>query len=177
MARKGFNFVVTQGLVTVQRLTYADADSPAEVADTLEFAVADVPAELQNGESVTSLAAYGLSQVLQDRCSSVAADDKFEQMSKTFEALKEGKWKEVRVSTGGAKKASIDPFFAAGFAAFCVQNGKDIDANTATILLQNMDADKRKALRTHDEIKSLIEAAKEAAAAKVDEFDVDSLFS
>lgn len=176
MARKGFNYIVTPTAVIVQRLAYADADAAAEVTDTLEFAVGEVPVELQNGEAVTSLAAYGLSQVLQDRCSSVAADDKFEQMTKTFEALKEGKWKEVRVSTGGAKKASIDPFFAAGFAAFCVQSGKDIDANTATILLQNMDADKRKALRTHDAIKALIEAAKESAAAKVDEFDVDSLF-
>ncbi|ATB52686.1 hypothetical protein PVS_50 [Vibrio phage vB_VspS_VS-ABTNL-3] len=177
MARKGFNFIVTSGLVTVQRLAYADADSPAEVVDTLEFSVEDVPAELQNGEAVTSLAAYGLSQVLQDRCSSVQADEKFAQMQKTFESLQEGKWKETRVSTGGAKKASIDPFFAAGFAAFCVENGKDVDANTATILLQGMDADKRKALRQHDDIKSHIEAAKAAAAAKVEDFDVDSLFN
>ena len=178
MARKQFNFIVTALSVTIQRLSYKDVDADAEVAESKIFAVSDVPGELVNGDAMTSLAAYGLSQVLQDRCSSVVTDDKFEQMDKTFATLLEGKWKDARASTtGGVKKATIDPFFAAGFSDYLISKGKQVDANTAVIILQGMEADKRKALRNHEEIKSFVDAAKEKASTAVDELDLESLLS
>lgn len=178
MARKSFNFIVTALSVTIQKLAYADPDADATVAEERSFAVADIPSELLNGESQTSLAAYGLSQVLQDRCSSVPTEDKFEQMEKTFATLVDGKWKEARVSTtGGVKKPTIDPFFASGFSLFLQSKGKAVDANTATLLLQNMDAEQRKALRNHDEVKVHVDAAKEAATTAAGDLDLDSLLS
>lgn len=175
MARKSFNFVVSATAVTVQRLTYADPDAPAVVAEEKTFNVGDVPAELANGEGVVSLAAYGLSQVLQDRVSSCDADEKLEAMDKVFGNLLEGKWKEARQSTGGTKKASIDPFFAKGFSMFLQSQGKDVSAEQATIILQGLDADQRKAFRTHEDIKVFIEKAKEEATASVADLDLSSL--
>lgn len=175
MARKQFNYIVTPASVLIQKLSYAGDDAPAEVAETQEFMVADIPAELNNGEALISLAAYGLSQVLQDRASSVDTEDKMEQMGKTFENLKEGLWKEARVSNGSVKKASIDPFFAAGFSEYLASQGKDVDANACTILLQGYSAEQRKALRTHADIKVFIEQAKEKATAQVADLDLSSL--
>jgi hypothetical protein len=175
MARKQFNFVVSGTAVVVQRLTYADPDAPAVVAEEKTFAVADVPAELTNGEGVVSLAAYGLSQVLQDRVSSCDADEKLEAMEKVFGNLVDGKWKEARQSTGATKKAAIDPFFAKGFSLFLQGQGKDVTAEQATIILQGLDADQRKALRTNDDIKAFIEKAKEEATASVADLDLSSL--
>lgn len=176
MARKSFNFIVTSAAVTIQRLSYATPDADAEIAEERTFAVADVPETLLNGEVEMSLAGYGLSQVLQDRCSSTPTDEKFEQMEKTFATLLEGKWKEARVSTtGGVKRPTIDPFFAAGFASFLQSKGKNVDANTAVLLLQDMEAEQRKALRNHEEIKVFVDQAKEAAATAANDLDLDAL--
>lgn len=175
MARKSFNFVVTAETVTVQRLQYADLDSPATVAEEKSFEVADIPAELANGEAVISLAAYGLSQVLQDRASSVGTEDKLEQMAKTFANLGNGLWKEARASSGRNVKASIDTFFAAGFSAYLGSKGKDVSPQACTLLLQGYEAEQRKGLRNHPEIKVFIEQAKEAATASVADLDLASL--
>lgn len=175
MARKQFNFVVSATAVLVQRLTYTDPDAPAVVAEEKAFEVGDVPAELANGEGVVSLAAYGLSQVLQDRVSSCDSDEKLEAMEKVFTNLVDGKWKETRQSTGSTKKASIDPFFAKGFSMFCQGQGKDITPEQATIILQGLDSDQRKALRTNEDIKAFIEKAKEEATAAVADLDLTSL--
>ncbi len=175
MARKQFNFIVSATAVTVQRLTYADPDAPAEVAEEKVFNVADVPATLINGEHEISLAGYGLSQVLQDRVSSLDADEKLEGMDKVFANLVDGKWKEVRQSTGGSKKASIDPFFAKGFSMFLQSQGKDVTAEQATVILQGLDADQRKAFRAHEDIKAFIEKAKEEANAAVEGLDLTAL--
>lgn len=174
MARKSFNFVCTTGSVTVQRLAY-DGDE-VSVAEEKTFAVADLPAQFGEGEAAIDLAAYGLSQLLQDRVSSFQADEKLEQMDKVFANLMEGQWKATRASgTGGAKKASISPFFAEGFSRFLQSNGKDIDAATATVILQDMDKDGRAAMRTHPSVKPFIEQAEAAAQKAAGEVDLESL--
>lgn len=176
MARKQFNFIVGVGTVTVQRLTYTDPDAPAVVAEEKVFSVTDVPAELANGEGTISLAGYGLSQVLQDRVSSLDTDEKMEAMEKVFENLRDGKWKEVRMSTGGSvKKAAIDPFFAKGFSMFLQSQGKDVSAEQATIILQGLDADQRKAFRAHDSIKAFIEQARQEASDSIQDIDLAAL--
>lgn len=176
MARKQFNFVLSASAIIVQQLAYADQDAEATVADEKSFEVADIPAELQNGENtVVSLAAYGLSQILQDRSSSVAQADKLERMTEVFDTLKGGQWKEQRASSGGTRKASIDVYFASGFSKFLESKGKVVDTVTATTLLQGMSADERKALRASDQIKPFIEQARDAAETAASDIDLTDL--
>lgn len=177
MARKQFNFVLTPTTVTAQKLAYEDADAPATVAAEKTFEVSGLPEVFGEGENAVSLLAYGLSQFLQDRTSSVPGEEKLEKMEEIFAALAEGQWKATRVSSGGTRKASIDPFFAEGFAKFLQSKGKDVDTNTATVLLQDMDADQRKALRAHADVKAFVEQAKESAASAASEIDLESLLS
>lgn len=175
MARKQFNYILAANSVTVQRLAYADVDAPATVAEETTFELDNIPAELQNGEGVVSLAAYGLSQILQDRVSSLESEEKLEGMSKVFEQLQAGEFKAKRASTGGSKKPQIDSYFAAGLAAFLQSQGKDVDANTAVVLLQSKSAEERKALRAHPDVKAFIEKAKADAAEAASQIDIDSL--
>lgn len=175
MARKQFNFILTAASVVVQKLAYPDIDGAPEVAEEKEFSIEGLPATFAVGEGEVSLAAYGLSQFLQDRTSSVAGDDKLGKMDEIFAALSEGQWKSKRESSGGVRKPSIDTFFAAGFAKFLQSKGKDVDTATATTLLQGYDADQRKALRAHEDIKAFIEQAKSEANTAASEIDLGSL--
>lgn len=175
MARKQFNYILAADTVTVQRLEYPEIDGDAVVAEELTFGTADVPATIVNGEGEVSLASYGLSQILQDRVSSVAGDGKLAKMQEVMDMLKEGKWKESRATGTGERKATIDSFFATGFALFLQSKGKDVDANAATVLLQGMEAEERKALRAHDGIKPFIQKAKDQANATADSLDLAEL--
>lgn len=180
MARKNFNFVPNAECtaVIVQRLGYTEGEASAHVVEEVEFALADLPEQFQNGEGVMSLAVYGLSQILQDRAAPCQTDEKLAQMAKTFETLKSGLWKEARVSTGGgAKKPSIDTFFAQAFVALAATKGKEITVEQAVLVLQDMDSDTRKAVRQTAEIKEHIEKAKAAAASAVEDFNLEDLFS
>lgn len=180
MARKNMNYIITDAEVIVQALHYPEGvDGAAEVKEEVRFAVADVPAQLHvSGEgedaAYASLAAYGLSQLLQDRVSSVT-DGKLEKMGEVFEMLKEGKWKATRASTAGERKVSIPAEFAEAIARFVQSKGRDMDAATATIWLQNQDADARKALRANDDVKAFIQQVRDEATAKADSLDLDSL--
>lgn len=182
MARKTMDYSITAGSVNVSRLDYPDGpDGDAVVAETVSFAVADVPAELHvSGEGddavMASLAAYGLSQLLQDRVSSVTgAAEKLVKMQEVFELLKEGKWKAVRAGGSGERKASIPADFAEAFARYIQSKGKDMDAATATAYLQAQTAEARKALRAHEDIAAFIKQVKDEAASKAADLDLDDL--
>lgn len=175
MARKQFNYILAAAQVTIQRLAYADPDAEATVAEEKTFDVAAIPETLANGEGEVSLAAYGLSQILQDRVSSLDADEKLEGMDKVFEQLQAGEFKAKRASSGGGKKPTIDSYFAEGLARFLQAQGKDVDANTAVAILQSKSADERKALRQHEDIKAYIEKAKADAAEAAGQIDLESL--
>lgn len=175
MARKQFNFILTAVSVVVQKLSYPDPDAAPVVAEEKEFSIENLPATYAVGEGEVSLAAYGLSQFLQDRTSSVAGDDKLEKMEEIFGSLGEGQWKSKRESTGGVRKPSIDPFFAAGFAKFLQANGKDVDTATATTLLQGYKKEQRAAIRAHEQVKAFIEQAKSEANSAASEIDLGSL--
>ena len=177
MARKKFNFLVTTLAVIVQKLAYADPDAPATVESEAEFLLEELPAVFTAGEKEIALQAYGLSQFLQDRTTSFSQDEKLGKMAEVFANLKEGKWREERASSAGPRKASIDVYFATGFSLFLASKGKDIDVATATSLLQDMEADQRKALRADDRIKPFVEKAKEDATAAASELDLADLLS
>ena len=177
MARKQLDYKITDTKVSISLLAYADQDAEPTVVETVEFDVTEVPATLKSGEdSVASLAAYGLSQILQDRVSSVqGGKEKLEAMAGVFEMLKGGEWKAARASTAGERKAAIPSDFAEGFARFVTESGRPMDATTATIFLQSKSADERKALRAHEGIKAKIAEVKAEAESKAADLDLDSL--
>lgn len=178
MARKQMDYQITADTVTVNRLDYPNGpDGEPVVAETVTFAVGDVPAELKvNEEQFASLAAYGLSQLLQDRVSSVQGSEaKLAAMHDVFELLKNGEWKAVRASSAGERKVTIAAEFAEGFARFVQSKGKDMDAATATAFLQSKSNEERKALRAHPEVKAFIQAVKDEAVAKAGELDLGDL--
>lgn len=174
--RKQFNYVVDAESVTVQRLGYEGEE--VKVLEQEVFVIADIPASLVAGEGTMSLAAYGLSQILQDRTSSIKdSEERFGAMPDVFELLKSGEWKAARESTAGPRKAAIDSFFAKGFAMYLESQGKDVTPEAAVVVLQDMTAEQRKAVRSHEAIAGFIKKAKEDAAAAAAEIDVESLFS
>lgn len=180
--RKAMDYTITPDSVIVSRLHYPDGDDgAAAVAEQVTFNVADVPAQLHvsgEGEEATyaSLAAYGLSQLLQDRVSSVdGAESKLEKMHEVFELIKEGKWKAVRASVAGERKTAIPSEVAEGFARYVQSLGKDMDAATATVWLQSKTAEERKAIRQKDEVKAFIQQVKDEAAAKAEDLDLEDL--
>ena len=168
------NFAVTTAGVLAQRVKVDEAGEKTVLAERL-FAVEDVPAELKDGElEAKSLAAYGLSKLLQDRTSSSASEVKLDDMEKVFESLAEGIWRVRKASTGGAgKKPAIDAIFAAAVAEFLTAKaGQEVTAVTAQVKLQSMDADSRKALRAHPDVAPIIERMKgeaEEGAAALDD--------
>ena len=173
--RKSFNYKPGKDDVVIERLAYEGEE--VTVAETVVFTIGDIPEELQDGDGVKTLASYGLSQILQDRTSALDADDRLDAMKAVYEQLKEGVFKARRESTAGPRKASIDPYLAAGFAAYLQSQGKDVTPEAATAILQTkMDAEGRKAIRQHEDIKPFIEKAKQDAEAAADSFDLDSLF-
>lgn len=85
------------------------SDENKEVHETVEFNVADIPAELKNGDEVVTLAAYGLAKLLQDRTSQdKGAKEKLESMQKYFtEFFTQGLWKKPaaeRTATTGSRR-------------------------------------------------------------------------
>ena len=179
MARKLLDYKITPDTVTVSTLKYPEGpDGDAVVDKTIEFAVGDVPGTLlSNGEAVASLASYGLSQLLQDRVSSVkGGDEKIAAMEAVFELLKGGEFKAPRASgAGGERKATIPAEFAEGFARFVQSKGKNMDAATATAYLQGMTAEERKAIRAHEDVKAFIQQVRDEAANAAAELDLGDL--
>lgn len=181
MARKLLDYKITPEKVIVSTLKYPDGpDGDAEIDKTVEFAVADVPTVLSHNDvEVATLASYGLSQLLQDRVSSIkGGDEKLEAMGAVFDLLKGGEFKAPRASgTGGERKATIAADFAEGFALYVQSKGKDMDAAVATAYLQGLDNEERKAIRAHGEVKAFIEQVRKSAAEKAADLDLGDLLS
>lgn len=175
-SRKPFRYFIAGTVVTIVPLTYETPDSDPVEGEAVSFDAAELPAEFQVGDTVMTLVGYGLSQFLQDRSASKPVEEKLARMQEVFERLKEGEWKAARESSGPSeRKANIDPFFAAGFASFLQSQGKEVDATTATTLLQGMSKEDRATLRSHDAIKEHIEAAKAKAQEAASGIDLAKL--
>lgn len=179
MAKKLLNYSITATSVVIERLDYPNGeDGEAVVGRTETFDVSAIPEELKSGEDVVaSLAAYGLSQILQDRVSSVTGggDAKLDKMMEVYELLKAGEWKAQRVSNPSERKVAIAADFAEGFARFIQSQGKEMDAATASAYLQALSNEERKALRAHDKVKPFIQAVRDEASAKAADIDLSDL--
>jgi len=85
------------------------SDENKEILDTVKFDSADIPAELDDGGTLKSLASYGLLKLLQDRTSQEkTVGDKLAAMQTYFnDFFKNGLWKrpaEKREGSGGSRR-------------------------------------------------------------------------
>lgn len=140
-----------------------------EVIAEKTFEVADIPEALTDGElGEKSLAAYGLSQLLQDRAKA-SGEDKIPAMEEVFELLKSGQWR-VRREGSASGKVTIDPYFAAAVAQM-----KGISVLEATNALKGISTENRKAIRGLEAVSDIIKALKEKAAETAGENLLDDL--
>jgi hypothetical protein len=179
---------VTMRIYDVTAFNKGDDTSNAPLLAEHEFDVTKVPATLNDGDNpLKSLAAYGLSRLMQDRsssctdgalgenCTSVkeVAEARLAAYKETYDLVCSGEFRARREGSGGGKAASVDTFFAQALVNFLADNGKDMDINTATVYLQSLSADERKALRT--KLAPQISAAREAAREAAKGFDIGDL--
>ena len=174
--------------LTVFDATPVNGEKPENMIELAShvFELANIPDELQDGDNpVKTLAAYGLSRLLQDRCSDYTdkrlegdglsvqevADTRVAAYQAVYEVLAEGQFRARRESKG--KTAAVDTFFAQALCDFLKEQGKDMDINTATVYLQSRSNEERKALRS--KLQSYINKAREAAREAASGLDLDEL--
>lgn len=180
-------FTLTETTVTMQVMDVTNPDEAKEL-ESHTFDVGTVPATLEDGDNPTkSLAAYGLSRLMQDRCSDYTdskladicssakevAKARLEAYQGVYDVVMSGQFRARRATAKAG--ASVDVFFARGFADFCQENGKEVTGEQATIILQGMTAEQRKALRADERIKPFIQKARDAARAAVSDLDLGEL--
>lgn len=144
------------------------SDENKQVTETIEFNVSDLPAVFTSNEGEKTLAAYGLTKLLQDRTSQVkeSAAAKLKAMCEYFNVFKSGTWREYKESTGEGKgrKPQIDPILAQA-----VANLKKAPIAAVIAALQSKTKEERKALANLDAVKA--EMAK--VRAEAENFDLD----
>lgn len=180
-------FTLTADSVSMQIMDVTNPDNAKELASHV-FDLTGIPTELEDGDNPTkSLAAYGLSRLMQDRCSDLTdgkladiatstgeiATARLEGYQAVYDLVLSGQFRARRATAKAG--ATVDSFFAAGFAAFLQKNGKEVTAEQATVILQGMSADERKAIRAHAEVKASIEEAKKNARDAVKDLDLGAL--
>lgn len=154
------------------------------------FVVNDIPMILEDGDNATkSLAAYGLSRLLQDRNSSVTdsgeiaqacgvvedlARARMEAYQSTYDTLLAGMFREKRATGSASKAAAVCPFFAQSFVELAATKGKELTVEVATMILQKLTKEERKAMRTA--LVSRINELKADAQVQAASFDINDLF-
>lgn len=181
-------FDLTKDSVTMTVFDNTDSDNPKELGSFV-FDVNAIPAELEDGDNpVKSLAAYGLSRLMQDRCSDYTdgklaefarsvqemADARIEAYKAVYDVLAEGQFRARKAASAKAGSA-VDTFFASGFSKFLCEAGKPVTIEQATAILQGLGNDERKALRADARIKGYIDEARREAREAVKDIDIAAL--
>lgn len=180
------NETVTLTILDVTPINGEKPEKPEVLVERM-FKLDEIPDQLEDGEGLSSLKAYGLSSILQDRCSDMTdsklaphatstkelADMRSEAYDDVFQVLASGKMRKERAS--GGKASTVDSYFAEGFARFLQSQGKEVDATTASTILNSRNAEERKALRKHEKIAGFIAEAKREASEAAKGIDLDSL--
>lgn len=185
-----FDINGTKVSVDILDVTPVGGEKPTEPKTLAhcEWDVADIPTELMDGDTVKTLAAYGFASLIQDRCSQYTdkmlgescksanevANARLDAYIAIFDLLCTGQFTAKRA--GGGRAAGVDVFFATGFMNFLKANGKNVDAATATAILQGMTEDQRKALRADSRILPHITEARQAAKDAAGSIDLTDLF-
>ena len=155
------------------------------------------PLETNKEGEYMSLAAYGLSRLMQDRCSSFtdggasgyiasgfteeeAALDRIEEYQKVYDLIASGRFNVERETAG--KKKTISPSILRAFKNYCVANDKQITDLQAQTILGALEADKlepiKEMLKQEGYIKAALEELKterEEAKGELDALDLGSL--
>lgn len=163
-----------------------DAPENPQVFAERVFDAGAIPASLVDGDTMKSLAAYGLSQLLQDRASQMAdnvqrkegladtlegmAANRVDSWDDTYSLLVGGNWSQPRARKAG--NGGVDTFFASGFAAFLCEQGKDVTVTTATAILEGLSKEERAKLRKDERIAAHVMEARKAAREAADSFDL-----
>lgn len=132
----------------------------AKVLDEQRFAVAEVPAQLETNDEPKSLAAYGLSKVLQERPSGIkGASEKLAAMRDAFAVLCKGKWREYREGSGGGGRGpKLDAIFVQA-----VADEKKVKVPQAEAALRKMDKATIKQIRNLPSIQKRMDKLREGA--------------
>lgn len=156
--------VDANGVTVVEYEGEGWSDEDKKVLQEERFNVADVPAELTTNDEPKSLAAYGLSKVLQERPSQIKGSaEKLAAMRESFEVLKGGKWREYKEG-GGSRGPKLDAIFVQA-----VADEKKVKVPQAEAALRKMDKDTIKQIRNLP----AIQARMEKLRASAEEGDVD----
>lgn len=127
--------------------------------DTRTFPVADVPAALSTNDEPKSLAAYGLSKVLQERPSGEPDPaKKLELMDATFKTLSEGRWRDYAVGGGSKRGPKLDAIFVQAVAEI-----KKVKVPQAEAALRKLDAATIKKIRSLPDVKERMEKLRASA--------------
>lgn len=179
-------FTLTSDVVTMEIFT-GDKDNQ-KLLVSREFALDSIPEVLEDGDNdAKSLKAYGLSRIMQDRCSDYtdgkladmnldeqgAANARMEAYVAVFDTLAEGQYRARRQSK--AKSSGVDIFFASAFARLLRENGKDVGEQAATLVLQGMTKEQREAFRKDDRVAAYVKEAKAEARDAASGIDLTSL--
>lgn len=160
-----FKFDLTAAEVSAKLIRQSEdtaGNTEETVVDSRLFSIADYPAELNDGDTVKSLAAYGLSKILQDRASSIDAEDKLEAMDTISEMLKSGEWRERKAPA--APKATIAPIFAEAVQRLYKNRGQELSLTQVTQALASKSVEERKAIKQLPDIVAIIDELKREAA-------------
>ena len=183
-------FTLTDKEVTVTILDVTGMEkgsdlSTAKVLATKVFDVSAIPDVLEDGDKLTSIKAYGLSSIMQDRssqytdgqlaesCNTVEeiADMRLATYQATFEQLASGVFRAKRAKA--ERVPAVDVYFATALVLSSKEKGRAIDVAQATAILQSLTDEQRKALRVT--LKDYIVKAKADAAESVKDFDLSDL--
>jgi len=169
------------GLALVSINLTSREDEVTTVVGTTDFALEGIPASFKDGDNERSLAAYGLSSLLQDRTSGIKSpEERLEKMHEIMEQLKGGIWRVTKAA--GERKVKIGADLIEAVRRYFKASGQDVTTEQVTDKLQAMTKEQRKAMAAHPNIKALraiynAEVAKaEQKANKNEGVDLASLF-
>lgn len=143
------------------------SDEDKKVLQTETFNVSDVPASLETSDEPKSLAAYGLSKILQERPSGIkGAAEKLDAMRSAFSVLCSGKWREYK--EGGGRGPKLDAIFVQA-----VADEKKVKVPQAEAALRKMDKETIKQIRNLPTIQDRMEKLRASADKGEVELDFD----
>lgn len=152
------------------------AEKASEITDentiqSVVFVIADVAKKLMDGETVKTLAGYGLQKLLQDRTSGTKeAGAKLKEMGELFtNFLVEGMWKNpAKASSGGTRTRKISATLATAVAELL---GKTVIEAEAS--LQALDKERFEAICKNEKVVAAIKELEASVA--VDDGALDGL--
>ena len=149
------------------------ADFVPDFNDIATFRLDELPDTFKDGDTVKSLAAYGLQKLFQERASAIPeAADKVANCLKVFAHLKEGEWNGPRVNAVREPNHSwtLAALFELG-ATTGIPTAKGLVKATAPQILAAWNAktaEDRKALAEKPEVKALADKLKAAKPSETD---------